>query len=135
VIKLPEPDLSRHRAVSFRIHGIVLRFHCAVFRQEVVLVIVFPTNPSLLGPTALLWDLVFFFSLLIYYTVGRTPWTGDRPVAGHYVHTGQHKHPASSGTRTHDLTFGAGENSSCLRPSGHCDRRFLLITSPNFHHS
>jgi hypothetical protein len=23
-----------------------------------------------------------FFSLFIFYTVGRTPWTGDQPVAG-----------------------------------------------------
>jgi hypothetical protein len=34
-----------------------------------------------------------FFSFLIWYTVGRTPWTGDqsvvRPV---FVHTEQHKH-------------------------------------------
>jgi hypothetical protein len=28
-----------------------------------------------------LFDLWIFFSLLIFYTVGRTPWTGDQPVA------------------------------------------------------
>jgi hypothetical protein len=30
--------------------------------------------------TALLLDLGKFFSFLIFYTVGRTPWTGDQPV-------------------------------------------------------
>jgi hypothetical protein len=29
---------------------------------------------------------------------------------------------ASSGTRTHDPSFRAGEDSSCLRRRGHCDR-------------
>jgi hypothetical protein len=29
----------------------------------------------------LLLDLGRFFSFLILYTVGRTPWTGDQPVA------------------------------------------------------
>jgi hypothetical protein len=33
-----------------------------------------------------------FFSFLILYTVGRTPRTGDQPVQGRYLHTGQHKH-------------------------------------------
>jgi hypothetical protein len=33
-----------------------------------------------------------------------------------------HKHPCLSGIRTHDLSVGAGEDSSCLRPRGHCDR-------------
>jgi hypothetical protein len=34
-----------------------------------------------LGSTALLLGLGLFFSSLIWYTVGRTPWTGDQPVA------------------------------------------------------
>jgi hypothetical protein len=38
-----------------------------------------------LQPFVGLWTL---FSFLIFYTVGRTPWTGDQPVARH---TGQHK--------------------------------------------
>jgi hypothetical protein len=29
----------------------------------------------------------------------------------------------SSGIRTHDPIVQAGEDSSCLRPRGHCDRR------------
>jgi hypothetical protein len=29
-----------------------------------------------------LLDLGCFFNFLIFYTVGRTPWTGDQPVAG-----------------------------------------------------
>jgi hypothetical protein len=34
------------------------------------------------GSRVFLLDLGRFFSLLILYTAGRTPWTGDRPVAG-----------------------------------------------------
>jgi hypothetical protein len=33
------------------------------------------------GSAVLLLDLGCFFSFLILYTVGRTPWTGDQPVA------------------------------------------------------
>jgi hypothetical protein len=29
---------------------------------------------------------------------------------------------ASSGIRTQDVSVGAGEDSSCLRPRGHCDQ-------------
>jgi hypothetical protein len=30
---------------------------------------------------------------------------------------------ASTGIRTHDLSVGASEDSSCLRLRGHCDRQ------------
>jgi hypothetical protein len=33
------------------------------------------------GCTAPCWALVAFFSFIILYTVGRTPWTGNQPVA------------------------------------------------------
>jgi hypothetical protein len=39
-------------------------------------------NLSVYGSTVLLFNLGRFFSFLILYTVGRTPWTGDQPVAG-----------------------------------------------------
>jgi hypothetical protein len=39
-----------------------------------------PLSLSLYGCTAL-WILAVFFSFLILYTVGRTPWTGDQRVA------------------------------------------------------
>jgi hypothetical protein len=48
-----------------------------------------------------------FFSLLILYTVGMTPWTD--------IH-------ATSDIRTHDPNVRAGEDSSCLRLRGHCDQ-------------
>jgi hypothetical protein len=35
---------------------------------------------SLCGSEALLLDLAHFFSFLIFYTAGRTPWMGDQPV-------------------------------------------------------
>jgi hypothetical protein len=34
---------------------------------------------------------------------------------------------ASSGIQTHDPSVRAGEDSSCLRPHGHCDRVPLYI--------
>jgi hypothetical protein len=54
------------------------------------------------------------------------------PSQGSYLHTGQHKHRtrvnahtdihALSGIRAHDLSAWAGEDSSFLRPGGHCHR-------------
>jgi hypothetical protein len=71
-----------------------------------------------------------FFSLLIFYTVDRTPWTWDQsdviPLPAHRTttnteetHTDIH---ASSGIRTHDPNIWAGEDNSCPRPGSHCDR-------------
>jgi hypothetical protein len=67
------------------------------------------------------------FSFFIFYTVGRTPWTGDQPVArqlpAHGTPQSQNKMHmdilAASGIRTHDPTVWA---SSCLRPRGRCSR-------------
>jgi hypothetical protein len=39
-----------------------------------------------------LLDIVRFFSLLIFYTVGKTPWMGISPSQCRYLHTWQHKH-------------------------------------------
>jgi hypothetical protein len=62
-------------------------------------------------------------------TVGETPWTGNQPVVRplpthkatqtEQTYTDIH---ALSGIRIHDPTVQAGEDSSCLRPRGHCDR-------------
>jgi hypothetical protein len=88
------------------------------------------TLQTFVGP----WPL---FSFLIFYTVGRTPWTGDQPVARLLpAHTGHHKHRinahtdihASSGIRTHDPSVRASEDSSRLRPRDHSDRtEFISI--------
>jgi hypothetical protein len=55
---------------------------------------------------------------------------GISPLQGRYLHTEQHKHRvkahtdihAWSGIRAHDPSDRASEDSSCLRPRGHCDR-------------
>jgi hypothetical protein len=54
-------------------------------------------------------DLGRFFSFLIFYTVGRTPWMAISSSQGRYLNTGQqkhrinaHRHHASSWIRTHD---------------------------------
>jgi hypothetical protein len=58
------------------------------------------------------------------------------PLQGHCLNTGQHKHRintytpnihALSGIRTHDTSVGASEDSSCLRPRGHCDWLSLIL--------
>jgi hypothetical protein len=89
-----------------------------------------------------LLDLGRFFIFLILYTLGRTPWTGDQPVARPLsthrttqtqnkrthtytqTHTHTHRH-ALSGIRTHGPSVRASEDSSCLRPRCDCDRHFL----------
>jgi hypothetical protein len=53
-------------------------------------------------------------------TVGRTPWTtGDQPVARPLHNTDIHD---LSWFRSHDSSVRVDEDSSCLRPHGHCDR-------------
>jgi hypothetical protein len=83
----------------------------------------------LLGPG------LFFSSVIILYTDVRTPWTSVSPSQGRYLHTGQHKHRINaytdiytlSGIRTNDPSFRASEESSCLRPRSHRDRRMLCM--------
>jgi hypothetical protein len=72
-------------------------------------------------------DLGRFFSFVILYTVGRTPWTGDRPVARplprQTINTHNSDINALNGIRTHDCSARASEGSSCLSTRCHRDRR------------
>jgi hypothetical protein len=67
------------------------------------------------------WQHFRFLALLH----GRTQWTADRPVArllpAHRAAQTQTR-TDSRGIRTRDPSVWAGEDSSCLRPRGHCDR-------------
>jgi hypothetical protein len=65
----------------------------------------------------------------IYWTVRRTPWTGDRPDARPLPthRSTQHRKMrthihASSEIRAHGPSFRAAEDSACLRPLGCWDR-------------
>jgi hypothetical protein len=75
------------------------------------------------------WPILHLRNLI--FTNGRTPWTSDQPVV-RPLPTGQHKQNkridihALSGIRTHGSSIRARENSSCLRPCGHCDRIVIL---------
>jgi hypothetical protein len=72
------------------------------------------------------------------WTVGRTPWTGDRPDAkplpthraAQHRKTRTHIH-ASSGVRTHDPSVRAAEDSTCLRPRGHWDQQMFILIYVN----
>jgi hypothetical protein len=81
---------------------------------------------------------VFHFPLDLY-TIGRTPWTSDRPVArplpkyrttqtqNKRAHTHTPNIHARSGTRTHDHGVRASGDSSSLRSLGYRDRAYGLI--------
>jgi hypothetical protein len=88
------------------------------------------------------WPLLQFRN--VFHTVGRTSWTSDQPVARplpmHRTTQTQNKCTdihASSGIRSRDPGVPASEDTSCLRPSGHCGRlpipiQFIIYRSP-FH--
>jgi hypothetical protein len=71
-----------------------------------------------------------------HFTDGRTPWTSDqlvaRPLPKHRTTQTQNKHihtpniHALCWIRTHDPSFRANEDSSCLRPLGYCDRPYVI---------
>jgi hypothetical protein len=82
------------------------------------------------------WPLLQFRNL--FYTVGRTPWASDQPVARplptHRTAQTQNKHThtdkyALSGIRTHDPSVRASDDNSCLRPRGNCDQLLTCITA------
>jgi hypothetical protein len=85
--------------------------------------------------TVLCWTLAAF-SVSWSYTqsVGLLE-QGIGPSQGHYLHIGEHKPRinaqnsdicALSGIRAHDPSVRVSEDSSCLRPRGHCDRPTML---------
>jgi hypothetical protein len=73
----------------------------------------------------LLLDIGRFFSFFILYTVGRTHWTRDQPVAkplpAHRINA--HRHSCFSGIRTHDPAFKRGKTVYAL------DRSATVISS------
>jgi hypothetical protein len=87
--------------------------------------------PIFMAPQGFVGSWPLFFSVSWSYTqsvglLGR----GISPSQDLYLHTEQHKHRinahntdihASSEIRTHDPSVRASEDSSCLRPRGHCD--------------
>jgi hypothetical protein len=71
------------------------------------------------------WSL---FQFLNPHTDGRTPWTGDqlvaRSVPARRTTQTQNERTQTSIPRVGcEPTIRAGEDGSCLRPRGHCDRR------------
>jgi hypothetical protein len=81
----------------------------------------------------------FFNFSLDLYTIGRTPWTSDRPVTrplpkyratqtqeNARTHTHTPNIHAVSGIRTHDHSVRASEDSLCLRPLSYRDRPTFL---------
>jgi hypothetical protein len=75
------------------------------------------------------WPLFQFINL---DTVGRNPWTGDQPVARplfteqHKHRINAHRHPFFEWDSNPRSSVRAREDSSCLRPRGHCERQSLL---------
>jgi hypothetical protein len=82
--------------------------------------------------------LFFSFVIILTQTVGLLELVTS-PSQGRYLHTGQHKHRtnahtniyALSGTRTHDPSARASEDSPWLRLHGHCDRPIKNISHLN----
>jgi hypothetical protein len=69
----------------------------------------------------------------LFWTFGRTPWTGDQPYARPLPTqdntTKKKRGHASSGNRTHDPSVRAVEDSACLRQRGHWGRHNAFILS------
>jgi hypothetical protein len=70
--------------------------------------------------------------LWILERAGRSPWTGDQPVARplttqNNTNTDILAHSFQTGIRTHDPSIRAGGDISCLRPRGHCHRLVSLF--------
>jgi hypothetical protein len=100
---------------------------CASSFQHIIFFFTGSTAPVGPGP---------FFSFIIIFTDGRTPWASDqlvaRPLPKYRTTQTQNKHirppniHALCGIRIHDPSFRANEDSSCLRLLGYCDRRFNI---------
>jgi hypothetical protein len=105
----------------------------------------FSTNYIFLYPFLIYRTLtVFFIFSLDLYTIGRTPWTSDRPVArplpkyrttqtlNKRTNTHTPNIHTLNGIRTHDDSVRASEDSSWLRPLGYRDRPQPIIKRLKF---
>jgi hypothetical protein len=107
---------------------------CALHEQHLILFRSSIHSSMALQPFDGPWPLLQFRNL--FYTDGMTPWTGDQPLARplptHRTTQTQnkraHRHPCLEWIRTHDPSVRASEDISCLRPRGHCERRYDPIT-------
>jgi hypothetical protein len=97
---------------------------CSAKEKKMGSIYLFMALNPFFGP----WPL---FSVLIYtQSVGLFGW-GISPSQGRYLHAEQHTYRinadihAFSGIRVQDPSVRAGEDSSCLRPRGHCDRPMM----------
>jgi hypothetical protein len=88
------------------------------------------------GSTAICWVLAAFSVSWSYTQSVELLGRGISPPQGVYVHIKRHKQRinahntdiyALSGIRTHDPSVRVSENSSCLRPRGHCDRHRIEL--------
>jgi hypothetical protein len=68
---------------------------------------------SIYGSTALCWALAAFIVPWFVYTVSRSPWTGDQPVARPLPAPGQHKHRMNA-HRHPCLKWNSNTRSQCL---------------------
>jgi hypothetical protein len=113
------PSKSVHKYFTVTIFS--EKHFASIFSVELLSIFIHSLMP--LQPSVGLWPLLLFRNH--FYTDGRTPWTGDQPVArplpAHTINSYTDIH-ASSGIRTHDPSVRAGGDVSCLRPRGHCDR-------------
>jgi hypothetical protein len=79
------------------------------------------------------------FQFLNLYTVGRTAWTGEQPVArplsAHRTTQTQNKRTQTSMPSVgFEPTIPAFEDSSCLRPRAHCDRPSIYTPIQSYPH-
>jgi hypothetical protein len=71
--------------------SIYLRIYRSVYLSSYLSI--YPSiHPSIHGSTFLSLDLGRFFSFLILYRGGRTPWMGISSYQGRYLHTEQYRH-------------------------------------------
>jgi hypothetical protein len=66
-----------------------------------------------------------FIISLILYTVGRTLWTGNQPVARPLP---THRTTQTQNKRTQTSMPRVGFEHTCLRPHGHCDQHRDEVT-------
>jgi hypothetical protein len=115
------------------IHGFCIIVVVVVVVVVIIIIIIIIINISILiSPLAFSGSEFYFWNLRIYFwTFGRTPWTGDQPVASSLPtqdSTTQKNADihASSRTRTHDPSVRAVEDRKRLRPHGPWDRLVVM---------
>jgi hypothetical protein len=113
---------------TYNQNSISIKCSISVYFYLLLLLLRFVLGPLACLPSELIWNHGSYRQLVGLFGRVISPVARPLPTQDN-TNTGERRRDihASSRIRTHDPSVRAGEDISCFRPRGHCDRLILLL--------